>query len=645
MRFMSAKDTFYIAALVAYMEIGKSFSRGKLSWSIKYSSDEPAGNNGITGEIEIEISEPDEVDFPVRAGIRNVDPYISFESENPVMEFNSNTEKRLKFEVGETDNTKSQRSESEQESDDQQRCEIWFTDSNEGGNYTCTFFSEEVVSLCLQILTDDTNDDRVLERINEEYNSLTPAYAELRRHSRYITDFPDYVEVLNFLYKHTNPAKLDKDIEDEIFSDIKNRIIYGNNSYQSYESKSVADLKKKIDRYESKTYLPEIPNKDELLGLQNLKLADESVDDGEFRKAKEQISNAVERFEQSDSGKLLPAKLKRDAIRGLRNESRCEFEEAAAHYSDAAEKAEETENIRAYEAWSEVAKIKEQLSEGNFEKAREIAGGIDYDLDSIYLIELQKLTKLFEVYSDYAQDKRSDAAAVFADVGIEDKSKLPSSDAIVQFNTDYSTAFTMLITKQRRQQLGVDPEIGDDFRIIIRDAITPTGIEGNTDSEEQAEQNGTQQHQNVGDVGEQSEADSERGYTETKRAQRDSQFQEEVKEVYDQTCAICGADRMTPDRRPEVEAAHIRPVSEGGKDTITNGIALCRLHHWAFDNDWISIKDDYSIVVKDAPEVSGYEDFAQYQGSRLNIPKSEENQPDKNALQFHRRHHGFENGG
>lgn len=139
--------------------------------------------------------------------------------------------------------------------------------------------------------------------------------------------------------------------------------------------------------------------------------------------------------------------------------------------------------------------------------------------------------------------------------------------------------------------------------------------------------------------------DVDRNYTEAKRVRRDPQFQEKIKDAYNQTCAVCGSDRMTPDERPEVEAAHIRPVSEDGKDIITNGIALCRLHHWAFDNDWISVDDDYSIVVKDAPKVSGYEDFAQYQGSRLNLPESEESQPDKNALEFHRHHHGFDNGG
>jgi len=627
------------------MEIGKSFSRSEVSWTMRYRSDEPARNNSITGEIEIEISKPEEVEFPIKAGVRDADPYISFESESPIIELSSNTEKRLRFDVGEKSRTESQEGEDEnkQEGDDEQRCEIWFTDSGDKGeNYVCTFVPKKTISLCLQILSEDVDDNKVIEQIDTEYDTPIPAYTNLRRDSRYCTDFADHVEILNFLYKHTEPARLDENAEEEIFRFIKNRVIKGDGGHQAYTANSVSDLKKKIGICESEPSLPEIPNKNELIGLQQLRLTSNLADDGEFAEARERISKAVDRFEQSDSEELLPAKLKRDAIRGLRDESRCDFEGAADHYSSAAEKAEDTENTRVYEAWSKVARVKEQLSEGDFEKARDLAGEIYYSLDSIYLIDLQKLAKLFEVYSEYIQGEKSDPAAVFADIEIEDKSKLPSSDGIIQFNTDYSAAFTMLITKQRRQQLGVDSEISDDFHIIIRDAITPTGIGEETNSEKQSEQDGTHQHQSIDNMKEQSESDFKRDYTKAKRAQRDSQFQEKVKEAYNQTCAVCGSNRMTPDGRPEVEAAHIRPVSEGGKDVITNGIALCRLHHWAFDNDWISIDDDYSVVVKDAPEVSGYEDFAQYQGSRLNLPESDESRPKKDTIEFHRRHHSFE---
>lgn len=621
------------------MEIGKSFSKGELSWSIKYESDEPAGNGVINGEIKINILNPQKVEFPVEAGVQHAGRSISFESEKPMIKFQSisNTQESLKFDLGERGGAEGQKSENEQLGDNEQS-QVWFTDSGErGDDYACRFVSKETISLCLKILSENIDDEKVIEQIDKP-----PAYTALRRRSRYCTNFADHVEILNFLYKYTNPARLDSDVEEEVSRFIKNRVISGDGGSRAYPSNSVSEVERRIDICESEPSLA-ISDKDKLIGLQQLTVAGDLVDDGEFGEAKKRASKAIGRLEQSSSGEPLPAKLQRDAISGLCDESQCEFEGAAAHYSNAAEKAEDTENIQAYETWSKVAKIKQHLNGGSLEKARDLAGEINYSHRNIYLIDLQKLTKLLEVYSEYSRGERSDPAAIFADVEIKNKDELPSSDAIVQFNPDYSAAFTMLVTSQRRQQLGIDSGIDDDFRTIVRDAITPTGIEETANSEKQLEQGGTQQHQDVGDMEEESEGDFEREYTQAKRAQRDSQFQGDVKEAYNQTCAVCESKRMTPDGRPEVEAAHIRAVSEGGKDTVANGIALCRLHHWAFDNGWISIEDDYSIVVRDAPEVSGYEDFAQYQESRLNLPVSDKKKPDKDALGFHRRHHGFEN--
>jgi hypothetical protein len=623
------------------MEIGKSFDYDKLSWSVRYEADKPRENSDFDGEVEIRL--PGEVEFPVRAGIRDAENYISFESEEPKVKFDSYTAKKLKFKLQEKSGTDNQQNETEQEDDEDKRCKIWFTDSGEEGeNYDCTFVPKKIISLSLQILSEDTDENEVKRQIEEEYDTHIPAYTSLRRKSRYCTDFTDHVEILNFLYKHTNPGKLDKSVEQELSNFIKDRVIEGKGGYQAYTSDSVSDLKEKIEICESKSYLPDIPDKDELIGLQRFKHTNNFVDAGEFEEARKEISKAIDRFEQSNSQQRLPAELNRNAIRGLLDESKCNFAGAANHYSNAAEKAEDIINIRAYKAWSEVAKVKKRLNQGDIKKAQSLVEEIDYNHGSIYLIDLQKLTELFDVYSKYTQGKQSDPATVFAELEIKDKSTLPSSDGIVQFNTDFSSAFTMLITKQRRQQLGVDSGIDDDFHTMIRDAITPTGIEGNLNSEKQSKQASTQQHQNDRGMEAQSESDFERSYTERKRAQRDSQFQEDVKEAYNQTCAVCSSDRMTPDGRPEVEAAHIRPVSEGGRDVITNGIALCRLHHWAFDNDWISIDDDYNVTVKDVPDVSGYEDFARYQGSKLNLPESDEYRPNKDVIEFHRRHHGFE---
>ncbi len=51
--------------------------------------------------------------------------------------------------------------------------------------------------------------------------------------------------------------------------------------------------------------------------------------------------------------------------------------------------------------------------------------------------------------------------------------------------------------------------------------------------------------------------------------------------------------------RPEIEAAHIRPVGaeHHAPDSTRNGLALSRTFHWLFDRGVISIADDYKIIL------------------------------------------------
>lgn len=46
-------------------------------------------------------------------------------------------------------------------------------------------------------------------------------------------------------------------------------------------------------------------------------------------------------------------------------------------------------------------------------------------------------------------------------------------------------------------------------------------------------------------------------------------------------------------------AAHIIPDrEEGGEPPVTNGLALCKLHHTAFDAFFLSIRPDYVIEIR-----------------------------------------------
>lgn len=130
-------------------------------------------------------------------------------------------------------------------------------------------------------------------------------------------------------------------------------------------------------------------------------------------------------------------------------------------------------------------------------------------------------------------------------------------------------------------------------------------------------------------------------YTETRRRVRDASFTSEVRDAYDEQCAVCGARRISPDGSPEVEAAHIYPKSEGGPDIVQNGLALCRLHHWAFDAGWISFTDNYDIIVKNTPERDGYEEFTDLHGNKLILPENEELRPHVKFISEHRSLHNF----
>ena len=67
--------------------------------------------------------------------------------------------------------------------------------------------------------------------------------------------------------------------------------------------------------------------------------------------------------------------------------------------------------------------------------------------------------------------------------------------------------------------------------------------------------------------------------------------------LYEHRCALCGIRMLTPEGHTVVEAAHIKPWSEGHDDRPTNGLALCRLCHWSFDEGLMSVGHKYEVLV------------------------------------------------
>ena len=113
-----------------------------------------------------------------------------------------------------------------------------------------------------------------------------------------------------------------------------------------------------------------------------------------------------------------------------------------------------------------------------------------------------------------------------------------------------------------------------------------------------------------------------------------SGFRERVLRAYREQCALC---RL---RHPELlEAAHITPDTEPDSEPIVaNGLALCRLHHGAFDKYLIGIRPDYTVEVRQSvlEEEDGPMLRHGLQGmhnQRIWTPRSRELKPDPDRLE------------
>jgi len=128
---------------------------------------------------------------------------------------------------------------------------------------------------------------------------------------------------------------------------------------------------------------------------------------------------------------------------------------------------------------------------------------------------------------------------------------------------------------------------------------------------------------------------------------RSRAFKQIIKEAYDFKCAVCGMKIYSPNTLLwEVEVAHIVPHSANGKDDILNGLALCRLHHWAFDVGWFTLEDNFRILASrkikdlssDFGKMENYDFIGQLSKEYrvISLPKEQNMHPHPNAIKWHR---------
>ena len=121
---------------------------------------------------------------------------------------------------------------------------------------------------------------------------------------------------------------------------------------------------------------------------------------------------------------------------------------------------------------------------------------------------------------------------------------------------------------------------------------------------------------------------------ETKVRLHQKEFREVVLEAYDERCACCRLGR-----RKLLDAAHIIADKDPkGIPVVKNGIALCKLHHAAFDSYIFGIRPDYQIEVredvlkeKDGPMlIHGLQGLHE---NKIVVPKKKEWRPGQDYLE------------
>ncbi|EQB4815810.1 TPA: phosphorothioated DNA-binding restriction endonuclease [Citrobacter amalonaticus] len=123
------------------------------------------------------------------------------------------------------------------------------------------------------------------------------------------------------------------------------------------------------------------------------------------------------------------------------------------------------------------------------------------------------------------------------------------------------------------------------------------------------------------------------------RKQRDPLFRQQVLRAYNYECAICGYNMRHDNTSVALEAAHIKWKQYGGPCEIPNGLALCAIHHKAFDKGSIGLDENMRVQVSEAVNGSGIVGrlFWDFQGKIISLPQVKAYYPQDEFVDWHRR--------
>lgn len=126
----------------------------------------------------------------------------------------------------------------------------------------------------------------------------------------------------------------------------------------------------------------------------------------------------------------------------------------------------------------------------------------------------------------------------------------------------------------------------------------------------------------------------------SKKYKRDPEFRQSVLDAYGHKCAICQYDIKYRTKIIGIEAAHLQWHNSKGPDEITNGIALCSLHHKLLDYGAIGFNDNFELIA--AKGLNGSEGQLEYliyrhEGHQISLPRDPQEKPSIEYIRWQRK--------
>jgi hypothetical protein len=122
---------------------------------------------------------------------------------------------------------------------------------------------------------------------------------------------------------------------------------------------------------------------------------------------------------------------------------------------------------------------------------------------------------------------------------------------------------------------------------------------------------------------------------ETTKVMRSRSFRDLILYFYNYKCAITGKSFVIEyNDYTNLEAAHICARAAGGGSHPSNGMALERNLHWAFDKGFFTLTADCKVEVH--PKAMGFPFLKEKHGAGLQIPEDSRSKPNFESIKWHR---------